>query len=199
LGISGLKFIKRKIGYYSKVYYIYSMEIFKDIKGYKGFYQISNLGNVKSLSRIINNGGRETNIKERVLKTKLNHGYKRVCLNRDSINKDYSIHRLIAISFIPNNENKPHVNHIDGNKLNNSISNLEWCTHAENMNHAFRIGLINNTGQNQTNSILNEGKVKEIKELLKSGLSQYKIGLMYGVSRGAVLGIHLKNTWKHLL
>lgn len=174
-------------------------EIFIDIVGFEGYYQISNLGNVKSLKRTIINGGKPTNIRERILKQKTNHGYKKVCLNKLGIDKQYFIHRLIATAFIPNPENKPCVNHINGIGLDNKIENLEWCTHLENMQHAFKTGLTNNSGENQTNSILKEHQIKEIKDLLKAGLSQYKIGKMYNVSRGAILGIHLKKTWKHLL
>lgn len=113
-------------------------EIWKDIVGYEGMYMVSNLGNVKSVARIVkcNKGKREMNGVIRTLRIS-NNGYPIVSI-RKSI---YTIHRLLAIAFIPNPENKPVVNHKDGNKLNNNVNNLEWCTHSDNIKHAFKMGL----------------------------------------------------------
>ena len=108
-------------------------EIWKDIKGYEGWYQVSNLGNVKSLNRGNRNGR----------KLVPNSGrYKGVflCMNGSKLRRN--IHRLVAETFLKNIENKPFVNHKDGNKFNNEASNLEWCTHYENMKHAHINGLI---------------------------------------------------------
>lgn len=104
------------------------MEIYKDIIGYEGIYQISNLGNVKSLKYN----------KERILNKELSKGYYRfsLCLNNKTTH--FLSHRLVALHFIDNSLNKPCVNHKDGNKLNNSIDNLEWCTHSENENHSYK-------------------------------------------------------------
>lgn len=108
-------------------------EIWKDVKGYEGRYKVSNLGNVKSLI------GR----KERVLRP-LNQskGYYKVILYNKGNRENRCIHRLVAESFISNPENKIDVNHKDGNKHNNNVSNLEWNTRSENMKHAYRIGII---------------------------------------------------------
>lgn len=108
-------------------------EIWKDVKGYEGRYKVSNLGNVKSLL------GR----KERVLRP-LNQskGYYKVILYNKGNRENRCIHRLVAESFISNPENKIDVNHKDGNKHNNNVSNLEWNTRSENMKHAYRIGII---------------------------------------------------------
>jgi hypothetical protein len=108
------------------------MEIWKDIKGYENRYQISNLGKIKSLKR-------NWQPKEITLKTNKNHlGYERISLS-DCIGKlkEHKIHRLVAIHFVNNINNFKEVNHIDGNKLNNHYSNLEWCTRSFNMKHAF--------------------------------------------------------------
>ncbi len=117
------------------------IEIWKDIPDYEGRYQISNLGTVKSL-RIIGRRkcGLERTHKDKILKPRLQSGYLVVCLcspRGKSIRKEMLVHRLIAQAFIPNIENKPCVNHIDNNRINNNISNLEWCTHQENISKHF--------------------------------------------------------------
>lgn len=107
-------------------------EIFKDIKGYEGIYQISNLGRVKSF----------TKNSEKFLKPNINRtGYATVRLYKDKIKYFTSIHRLIALAFIPNPENKRTVNHINGIKDDNRIENLEWNTYQENNIHALKNGL----------------------------------------------------------
>ncbi|NCD07360.1 MAG: endonuclease [Spirochaetia bacterium] len=116
-------------------------EIWKDIKGYEGLYQISNLGNVKSLSRtIINYRGSYTS-KEIIMKTYFLGGYKRIGLLNNKIVKRILIHRLVAEAFIPNPKNKRDINHINGIKSDNRVENLEWNTRSENVKHAYNIGL----------------------------------------------------------
>ena len=117
-------------------------EIWKDIIGFEE-YQISNLGRVKSKERMIeihhtNNGAYEYPIKERILKAS-GKRYLGVSLIKD--NKRYypNIHRLVALHFITNTNNKKIVNHMDGNKLNNRVDNLEWSTHSENSIHAHKV------------------------------------------------------------
>lgn len=113
------------------------MEEWKDIKGYDGLYQVSNLGRVKSL-------GNDKSRKEKILKAETTKGgYLRVNLYKKMKGKHMLIHRMVADAFIPNPENKPYIDHIDGNPFNNSIDNLRWCTHKENMNNPIakqRIG-----------------------------------------------------------
>ena len=123
-------------------------EIWKDIKGYEGLYQVSNFGNIKSLARkntfycVLRKEYLERPVKERILKTNdKNAKYKQVHLLKNGVVKVYLVHRLVAQEFIPNPNDLPQVNHIDGNKYNNRIDNLEWCTASENNKHAFRIGL----------------------------------------------------------
>ncbi len=114
-------------------------EIWKDIEGYEGKYQVSNLGGVRSLDRKIGNYFR----KGKVLKPRAcRNGYLLVNLyNKYSIREAKLVHRLVANAFILNQKNKLEVNHIDGNKHNNTIENLEWCTSSENKKHAIRTGL----------------------------------------------------------
>lgn len=126
-------------------------------------------------------------------------GYCMVTLHKDNNNgKPRRVHRLIAKHFIPNPDNKPHINHKDGNPLNNHVSNLEWCTHKENMQHGFRTGLINNSGEKNGQSKLTQKQVLEIKERLADGESQYSISKDYPVSRSCILGIKTGRLWNHL-
>lgn len=118
------------------------IEIYKDIPNYKGIYQISNLGNVKSLKRnYVNSNGITYTIKEKLLKLTISNGYYSVTLNNKG-KRRFTVHRLVAEMFIDNPENKAEVNHIDGNKLNNCYTNLEWATKSENTLHAYKIGLM---------------------------------------------------------
>lgn len=105
------------------------LEIWKDIEGYKGLYRISSLGQVKSLN--YNKTG-----KERILKSAVcGGGYLQIELSKNSKRKKYLVHRLTAQAFIPNPENKPCIDHIDTNPLNNNVKNLRWCTQKENLNN----------------------------------------------------------------
>lgn len=110
-------------------------EIWKDIEGYKGKYQVSNYGRVKSF---VANKHRTESILKHSLCTA---GYLKVQLSNKGKIKQIMVHRLVANAFIPNLDNKRTVNHIDGNKHNNMVSNLEWCSYSENMKHAYDNGL----------------------------------------------------------
>ena len=109
-------------------------EIWKDIKGYEGLYQVSNLGKV----------ARQTKTKGlHYLKGYINHkGYLKVHLMKERKYQTFRVHRLVGLAFIPNPLNKPQINHKDGNKLNNSVDNLEWVTNEENYEHAIKLNLV---------------------------------------------------------
>ena len=114
-------------------------EIWKDINEYEGFYQVSNLGNIKSLKRTANHkcGGTMV-VKEKILKQEVVKGnYRRIRLSKHGKTKRFLVHRLVAIAFINIDENRTFVNHIDKNPSNNNLNNLEWVNKRENQTHAF--------------------------------------------------------------
>ena len=145
----------------------------------------------------INRSGIIRNIKTKSIKAQYisSTGYYMISTSYKNKSNPLRVHRLIAETFINNPDNKPEVNHKDGNKTNNSIKNLEWVTHLENMNHAKETGLMNNLGSSNGMAKLNESDIPKIRELLSSGVSQYKISKMFNVSRSAILLIHLKKRW----
>lgn len=118
-------------------------EIWKDIKGYEGYYQVSNLGNIRTLERKIINNGKIMTRKARTTKQRKKGKYYCVTLSKNGIVKEYTVHRLVAQAFIPNPENKPCINHIipvTDELCNNNVSNLEWATYSENNKYAFILG-----------------------------------------------------------
>jgi len=118
------------------------MEIWKPVPGYEGYYEASSEGRIRSVDRVVYHGKYAYNRKGRIRIPYDNQGYDNVTLNKDKVEITYSVHRLIAMTFIPNPENKPCVNHIDGNKRNNHIENLEWATYSENSIHALEHHLV---------------------------------------------------------
>ena len=125
-------------------------EVWKDIKGYEGLYQVSNFGNVKSLRKRIDKGKCHRYFNEKILKPiETNKGYLRVKFCKDRKIKKIRVHRLVAEAFIKKPELE--VNHRDGNKKNNKIENLEWVTKKENLQHAWKNGLHPKKGGKSTN------------------------------------------------
>lgn len=132
-------------------------EVWKDISGYEGYYQVSNFGRIKSLKRTLEySDGRVVTRRERIRKPLLSKGYHLMYLSKGDKQKYFSVHRLVAEAFIPNVEGKPQVNHIDENKTNNNVDNLEWSTSKENSNWGTRNERIKykNTGGHNRKPIL---------------------------------------------
>ena len=122
-------------------YKMENIEIWKDIENYEGFYQVSNLGRVKSVERdkFLPNGTFHSHLKEKILAPGLNNkGYSYVNLFKNGKRKSMLVHRLVATAFIPNPKNKPMVNHKDENPQNNCVDNLEWCDASYNINYGTR-------------------------------------------------------------
>lgn len=121
-----------------------NLEGFVPIIGYDGIYEINRLGQVKSIAGI----GAKSVRKEKCLKNYIiGRKYYCIYLSEKGITKNHKIHRLIAQTFIPNPNNYPIINHINGIKTDNRIENLEWCTHSENIQHAYRTGLKMGSGK----------------------------------------------------
>lgn len=117
------------------------VEEWRDIAGYEGYYQVSNLGRVKCLARKTWNGKVYFNKREMIMKPNLMAiGYYCVTLTKDSIQTKRYIHRLVAEAFIPNPNGLGEVDHIDANPKNNNVNNLRWVTHHDNMMHIFELG-----------------------------------------------------------
>lgn len=141
-----------------------SMEVWKDVVGYEGLYQVSNLGRVKSVERYKDNNGTKQLVKERILKQGENKkgGYLKVDLWKNNKSKTLYVHRLVAIAFIDNPTNKPTVNHIDGNHKNNHVSNLEWATQKEQNEHIYKTNLKDKESIDKTIKAMNEANSKSI-------------------------------------
>lgn len=118
------------------------MENWRDINGFEGHYQISDMGNVKSVGRIIAHSRlNKKKIPEKILSPGNRNGYQYVHLVKNRIIQTVKVHRLVALHFLPEDPTRLIVNHKDGNKINNQLNNLEWCTHRENLTHALTTGL----------------------------------------------------------
>ncbi|MFA7238961.1 MAG: NUMOD4 motif-containing HNH endonuclease [Sulfuricellaceae bacterium] len=151
-----------------------------DVYGYVGLYQVSDTGLVRSVQRNI------------ILKQHPHtHGYSQVSIYKDGKAKTHSVHRLMMKSFTPEHEWKKQVNHKDGIKTNNTLSNLEWATEQENMGHAFRNGLMRSKH-------MPFEKVFIIREHLKAGKSLKETARLVGVGRSAVKDIRNGVTFKYV-
>ena len=172
-------------------------EEWKDIEGYEGFYQVSNLGNIKSVNRVIKRSTSSMKIKSKHMSQYIgNSGYPMINLCINGKCKRHLVHRIVATAFLPNPLNKAYVNHIDGDKQNSNLENLEWSTPTENSIHAHEHGLANvGRGENQHSSKLNEEKVKYIRE---SSKTVRELSSMFNVSKQAIRDVKMKRSWKHV-
>ena len=163
------------------------VEIWKDIPKYTGKYQASSLGRIRSIGS-----------RARILSPTNHMGYLRV-----SVTKPYKelVHRLVASAFVTNPLGKPEVNHIDGNKVNNTANNLEWVTRSENCKHAYHLGVRpvpNNLGSSHSQAKLTEMEIIYIRRASQENISLTTIATFIGVSHATIWGIIKGRRWTHV-
>lgn len=175
-------------------------EIWKDAIGFEGLYQVSNTGRVRSLDRVVRGcHGSVQNIKGSEKSVGPNkHGYAIVMLYKNNIYKNFSVHRLVATHFIKNPYCYKQINPIDGNKLNNNYTNLEWCSSSYNSIHALSIGLKTpQHGQDASSAKLTNEQAIEIYKLAKEGsIRQVDIAKKFNIANSMVSSIKNKKYWK---
>lgn len=176
------------------------MEFFKDVIDYEGLYQISNFGNVKSLSRKIKSSRGFRVMRERILKPATDRkGYLAVSLTKNGKSKTIKVHSIVTLCFLGERKNNHQVNHKDGNKQNNHLSNLEYCTRAENIQHAFDNGLITRKkGEEHFRSKLKNEDILKIRKMSKSGFSQRQISKLFSVNHNTIGSVLRGETWVHV-
>lgn len=173
-------------------------EVWVDIEGYEGLYQVSDLGRVKSLEKSHLLSGRHPTPylrvrKERIMKV-TGEPYSMVGLYKESVCSRFLVHRLVAKHFLPNPEDLPEVNHLDEDKKNNLLSNLEWTTRSGNALHSS----YKNRGSLTSFSKLSEEQVLEIVSRLEEGESQTELGKLFEVSNHAIFRIQSGHNWSWL-
>lgn len=178
-------------------------EEWRPVAGYEGLYEVSDLGRVRSLDRVvIHKWAGEAMKHGKVLSLRSRRGRPGYCFAAlyDGVSKKQkrmSVHRLVAICFIGNPSKKQMVNHIDGNPLNNSVSNLEWCTASENSIHSFTLGTRKPArGERHAMSKLKEIDVKAIRWLYENGFGRDRLSEMFVVSRTQIGNILNGKHWK---
>jgi hypothetical protein len=170
------------------------IEIWKPLKNYEVLYEISNLGRVRSLIK-------KGNSLYKIKKTNMDvsTGYINIQLRKNNIPLTKRVHRLVAETFIPNLDNKPIVNHIDGNKKNNRVDNLKWVTYSENTLHSFKLGLQKKIfGNNNYITKIKDEDVLKIRELIKEGKTNRDIAKLYKVNPSQISRIKTGKRRKNL-
>lgn len=178
-------------------------EQWKEIKGNREIYEVSTYGTVRSKDR---QGARGRHIKGHELTQRHNsNGYLRCDMNIDGKGRSYLVHRLVANAFIPNPDNKPFINHIDGDKENNHVGNLEWCTRSENEKHSWKIGLkkdIATKGELHGMHKLKESDVRYIRHShIRNGGDKKtgELARMFSVNPQTITDIVSNRIWKCIL
>lgn len=181
-------------------------ETWKPVAGYEGFYEVSNQGRVRSLDklRVGSNGWVNCtfHVRGRILKpyrTGKGEGYQTVELHKNGKGKNKKVHRLVAEAFLPNPDSLPEVNHIDGDKNNNSVNNLEWASGKDNIQHSYNTGL-HPSGEQVRNAKLTQVQVNEMRKEYRPhtrGLGAKSLAKKYGVSATTASNILLGKKWRH--
>lgn len=177
------------------------IEIWKEIKSYEGYYQVSNFGRIMAMQRVVNSKNNSTSIKKQKLRkvTTLNSGYCNIILSKDNKEKCNLVHRLVAEAFVSNPYSKPEVNHINGLKTDNRAVNLEWVTSSENQYHSFNNSLqVSRKGEQCKCSKLKEINVVEIVNNYFNGESKISLVYRFNVHINTINRLISGRSWKHI-
>lgn len=180
----------------------FTQELWKDVVGYEGYYQVNNLGEVRGVERFVKHvSGGLKKVRSRVLYRHPDRkGYIRVLLAKEGKNKCCQVHRLVALAFIPNPNNKPCINHINLQTNDNNVVNLEWVTNRENTDHSVNMGSFIglNRGEKQGGSKLKDKEVIQIKKYLNEGfLKSRETAQLFNASEQTICNIKKGRSWKH--
>lgn len=173
-------------------------EVWKSIKDFEGLYEISSIGRIRSLFRIIEykNGIKHPHDGFMLKQELSKDGYMRIKLWKSHKYKHFNVHRLVASAFIDNPGGKDCVNHIDSMRVNNCVYNLEWVTVQENTDHAIEYGNFNPKGEGNGSAKLKDNEVLEIRY---NGKPPKEMMEKFSISKGVVSSIRTRRTWKHLI
>ena len=161
-------------------------EIWKDVPDYDGIYQVSNIGNVKNIKY------------GNMLSLARNLGYVRISVSKNGIRKNRTVHSLVMAAFVGPRGEGVLINHIDGNKANNNLYNLEYCSHSHNIKEDFRTGRKSLAGEKNNRAKLKERQVIKIRELRSQGKLLREIAPIYGVQIAVISHICANKYWKHV-
>lgn len=174
-------------------------EVWKDVKEFLGYYQVSNLGRYRSVERTVTFAdGRVRTFESKILKPFTSKkGYPTATLSYKGKNYKRYVHRMVAESFLELEEGDVEVNHIDGDKLNNTASNLEWISHSDNLTH-FHANSNSNSGERNNLSVLKDKDIVSIREMSSKGVSSKEISSLYEVDYKTIWRIVTYQTWKYV-
>ena len=173
-------------------------EIWRPISDYQGFYEVSNYGNVRGLQFYTRYGTIGTRRQPRLVKQKVDNGYARVQLAKGTYRKLYKVHRLVLLAFIGRPSPGLESAHINGDRLDNRVSNLIWATSAENEAHKLLHGTAT-IGEKNPKAKLTATQVKKMRALHGRGVSFSELGRIYGVSNQSARRTVLRENWKSVL
>ncbi len=175
-------------------------EIWKDVNGFEGYYAVSNTGKIKSIPRFIFNGKGYFKTKDKIIRPVFDScGRQQAHLHKNNIRTTSYVHRIVGKAFIPNPDNLPQINHIDGNKINNHVNNLEWCDNLYNQRHSWAIGLRKpNLGEKSGTCKLTTEDVLAIRESFSRGVRNKDLAIKYNVKRSTISAITNRINWRHV-
>lgn len=178
------------------------IEEWRDIKDFEGFYQVSSLGNIRSLDRLVN-GSRKKGLQRAIGKPikpqRRRSGHYDVLLKKNGLQKRMWVHRIVAQTFLDNPDSLPIVNHLDHNPGNNEVSNLEWCTQGHNVRHCHDNGRGNpRRGERSWSAKLTEAQVLEIRNRYKMGEVGVRLAKEFKIHPEYIYRITSRKNWKHL-